>query len=183
MDCRAGAPDPAHPRGKRSVTEDKPDKPDNVPDLSCPASEEPGRTGHTPLGVSMSGPAEGAPTLEGSPQRKDRSLQKLRRSKSIMIQREARRPARERSAKELIAAFLAAGIPVTYKNRIPSRPLCGATTRNGAPCRCYALRNGRCRLHGGLSTGPRTAEGGERTRAGYRAWVERERSRRRGESG
>lgn len=43
-------------------------------------------------------------------------------------------------------------------------PRCGAKTRRGTPCLCPAMRNGRCRLHGGLSTGPRTAEGRERIR-------------------
>src|SRR5436190_15109331 len=38
-------------------------------------------------------------------------------------------------------------------------PKCGAKTRRETPCRCPAMKNGRCRLHGGLSTGPRTAEG------------------------
>ena len=38
-------------------------------------------------------------------------------------------------------------------------PRCGAKNRRGSPCRCPAMRNGRCRLHGGLSTGPTTAEG------------------------
>src|SRR5579864_4879770 len=41
---------------------------------------------------------------------------------------------------------------------------CGAKTRRGTPCQCPAMRNGRCRLHGGLSTGPKTAEGIERIR-------------------
>src|SRR5947209_123450 len=41
---------------------------------------------------------------------------------------------------------------------------CGARTRRGTPCQCPAMRNGRCRLHGGLSTGPKTAEGIERIR-------------------
>lgn len=36
---------------------------------------------------------------------------------------------------------------------------CGAKNRRGLPCRCPAMRNGRCRLHGGLSTGARTPEG------------------------
>jgi hypothetical protein len=31
---------------------------------------------------------------------------------------------------------------------------CEAKTRRGAACRCKALRNGRCKFHGGLSTGP-----------------------------
>jgi hypothetical protein len=38
-------------------------------------------------------------------------------------------------------------------------PRCGAHTRAGGCCRQPAMGNGRCRLHGGLSTGPRTAEG------------------------
>ena len=37
---------------------------------------------------------------------------------------------------------------------------CGAKTRRGTACRRPASkRNGRCRLHGGQSTGPKTAEG------------------------
>ena len=43
-------------------------------------------------------------------------------------------------------------------------PRCGAKNRRGLPCQCPAMRNGRCRLHGGLSTGPRTLEGRERAR-------------------
>jgi hypothetical protein len=38
-------------------------------------------------------------------------------------------------------------------------PRCGAHTRMGHSCRQPAMANGRCRFHGGLSTGPRTAEG------------------------
>jgi len=30
---------------------------------------------------------------------------------------------------------------------------CGAKTRNSAPCRSPAMKNGRCRMHGGKSTG------------------------------
>jgi hypothetical protein len=41
---------------------------------------------------------------------------------------------------------------------------CGAKTRRGTPCKCRAMRNGRCRLHGGLSTGPKTRDGIERIR-------------------
>lgn len=41
-----------------------------------------------------------------------------------------------------------------------SRQRCGAFARStGKPCRMKALVNGRCRLHGGLSTGPKTVEG------------------------
>lgn len=38
--------------------------------------------------------------------------------------------------------------------------LCGAKSkRTGQPCRQPAMKNGRCRLHGGKSTGPKTPEG------------------------
>ncbi len=66
---------------------------------------------------------------------------------------------------------------------------CGAYARStGKPCQAGALRNGRCRNHGGLSTGPKTLEGrrsiaeatrqrmlsGQRIKAleGYRAWLD-----------
>jgi hypothetical protein len=39
---------------------------------------------------------------------------------------------------------------------------CGARTRTGTPCKGPAMRNGRCRMHGGASTGPRTLEGLQR---------------------
>lgn len=43
-------------------------------------------------------------------------------------------------------------------------PRCGAKSRLGHPCRQPAMKNGRCRLHGGKSTGPKTAKGKERSR-------------------
>jgi hypothetical protein len=43
-------------------------------------------------------------------------------------------------------------------------PRCGAKTRRATCCQCPAMPNGRCRLHGGLSTGPLTPEGIERIR-------------------
>jgi hypothetical protein len=46
-------------------------------------------------------------------------------------------------------------------------PRCGAKTRapRSGPCRAPAMKNGRCRMHGGKSTGPRTEEGRARIRA------------------
>jgi hypothetical protein len=44
-------------------------------------------------------------------------------------------------------------------------PRCGAKTRFGCPCRGPAMKNGRCRMHGGASTGPKTAEGRARIAA------------------
>ena len=53
----------------------------------------------------------------------------------------------------------------TYKY-MPSLPpefhdlRCGAKTRAGTPCRMKSIySNSRCKLHGGLSTGPRSLEG------------------------
>jgi hypothetical protein len=47
---------------------------------------------------------------------------------------------------------------------LTTAPRCGAKTRRGTSCQCPAMKNGRCRLHGGLSTGARTPEGIERIR-------------------
>ena len=44
------------------------------------------------------------------------------------------------------------------RSPIASTP-CGARNRRGSPCKCPAMPNGRCRLHGGLSTGPRSPAG------------------------
>jgi hypothetical protein len=43
-------------------------------------------------------------------------------------------------------------------------PRCGAKTRRGTPCMGPAMTNGRCRMHGGCSTGPRTPAGLKRSR-------------------
>jgi hypothetical protein len=43
-------------------------------------------------------------------------------------------------------------------------PRCGARTRAGGSCQQPAMPNGRCRLHGGMSTGARTEAGRERLR-------------------
>ena len=68
------------------------------------------------------------------------------------------------------------------------KSLCKALARStGKPCMAKALANGRCRNHGGLSTGAKTIEGKQRlaealeTRltkgqlekaiAGYQAWL------------
>lgn len=41
---------------------------------------------------------------------------------------------------------------------------CGARTRAGTPCKITAIyANGRCKLHGGLSTGPTSADGKARS--------------------
>ena len=61
--------------------------------------------------------------------------------------------------------------PATTERRAVQRCLaastafCGAKTRSGSPCGNLPMTNGRCYLHGGLSTGPRTADGIARQRA------------------
>ena len=72
------------------------------------------------------------------------------------------------------------GEPITSKSE---RPRCGAKTRVGDRCKAPVVwdhvndvpRNRRCRMHGGLSTGPRTEEGLQRTlkalRAGRVRWL------------
>jgi hypothetical protein len=60
--------------------------------------------------------------------------------------------------------------PGTLKNGNRSGDLslvrrCGGGTRAGRSCRGPAMANGRCRMHGGKSTGPRTVEGRKRCRA------------------
>jgi hypothetical protein len=49
--------------------------------------------------------------------------------------------------------------------RANAAPRCGARSkRTGRPCRGAAMANGRCKVHGGKSTRPRTPEGLERSR-------------------
>src|SRR3989338_11232965 len=38
-------------------------------------------------------------------------------------------------------------------------PRCEAKTRSGLRCMAPAMKNGRCRMHGGKSTGPKTSGG------------------------
>jgi len=44
---------------------------------------------------------------------------------------------------------------------------CGAKTRKGTQCQAPAMKNGRCRLHGGKSTGPKTLQGIEKIRQAH----------------
>jgi hypothetical protein len=68
-------------------------------------------------------------------------------------------PARERKLIERLRAPLEALVKAN------AAPRCGARSkRTGKPCRAAAMLNGRCRVHGGKSTGPRTPEGLERSR-------------------
>ncbi len=54
---------------------------------------------------------------------------------------------------------------------------CGAKTRKGTPCQCKALlRGGKCKFHGGMSTGAKTPEGKTRQLAGFYRWLAQYRS-------
>lgn len=49
---------------------------------------------------------------------------------------------------------------MSNKFRLDSLPLCGAKNRQGKPCKRRGnKRNGRCKLHGGKSTGAKTEQG------------------------
>ncbi len=55
------------------------------------------------------------------------------------------------------------------------RKICGAKNRNGLPCQCkLLLRGGKCKFHGGMSTGPKTQDGKKKSlealRAGWAKW-------------
>lgn len=73
-------------------------------------------------------------------------------------------------------------------DRANTAPRCGAKgKRTGQPCQGAAMPNGRCRMHGGASTGARTAEGKARCRAapikhGMRDASARDRARQRSEA-
>src|SRR5437763_201077 len=67
--------------------------------------------------------------------------------------------AREREPIERVRARLEALV------RANAAPRCGARSkRTRKPCLGAAMPNGRCKFHGGKSTGPRTPEGLERSR-------------------
>ena len=45
-------------------------------------------------------------------------------------------------------------------DKLKLKKQCGAHARTtGAPCKAKALPSGRCKLHGGMSTGPKTLKG------------------------
>jgi len=60
----------------------------------------------------------------------------------------------------LIADWGDVDIPELLDEEPAARPTCGAKTQMGTPCRRRLLGNGgRCSLHGGASTGPKSLEG------------------------
>ena len=65
------------------------------------------------------------------------------------------------------AALTKAGHATRFGADWPGRR-CGAKTRQGTPCQNPAIKGrSRCKLHGGKSTGPRTAEGKARVAAAH----------------
>ena len=83
---------------------------------------------------------------------------------------------------------LLGGIPWRFGPNWPGKR-CEAKTRKGTPCQRPAkLPVGRCRLHGGASTGPRTEEGLKRlavskTKHGCFKKIERAKAKARAEQG
>ena len=64
---------------------------------------------------------------------------------------------------------------IRYLASLPRLKRCEAKTRSGKPCQRWAMPNGRCYLHGGASTGPKTPEGRRRAieamQAGRKRWL------------
>ena len=80
--------------------------------------------------------------------------------KDLMSRREY--AAVDRMVRNLVTEYSAPARPPRS-----DRPRCTAVTRKGEPCKAPAVwlpgetqpRNGKCRVHGGLSTGPNTEDG------------------------
>jgi hypothetical protein len=69
---------------------------------------------------------------------------------------------------ELTRPAMCGATPARQRGDPNLAPRCGAKARTtGSACRAPAMKNGRCRLHGGKSTGPRTAEGLARMAAAH----------------
>ena len=67
-------------------------------------------------------------------------------------------------AKSNIDYLIQAGKPTRFGLNWSGRR-CLARTRSGGQCQCPAMKDkARCRIHGGLSTGPRTKDGKEKVR-------------------
>ncbi|WP_414636644.1 HGGxSTG domain-containing protein [Arenimonas sp.] len=74
-----------------------------------------------------------------------------------------RKPAPRKQAKRPLATLSHLRAPISrLRKKSAGKPIvrCGAKTQSGKPCRGRAVaKNGRCRWHGGYSTGPKTPEG------------------------
>lgn len=80
-------------------------------------------------------------------------------------------------AHERTVTFTISGRQVPSTLPISAEFACGAKTRKGTPCKMKVTwANGRCKLHGGLSTGVLTEAGKVRIREAQRRRRERERN-------
>lgn len=112
-----------------------------------------------------------------------RHLQELRREvrdfRASQMEKEAQHDAMRQAYYSIPPRFRPQPAPGRYErepwpDHLRAIP-CGATTRSGTPCKITVLyRNGRCKLHGGMSTGAKTKAGRKRQRDGFRAWQERQ---------
>ena len=88
----------------------------------------------------------------------------------------ARRGVLDRNTEnDVINRFFTGSTRATLLRISNRRVICGAKTRKGTPCKAKSEPGKkRCRLHGGLSTGPKTEEGRRRIAAAQRQrWRER----------
>lgn len=111
-----------------------------------------------------------------------RACQQARRTIALMV----RRQVSPSEGEALLAAIRDLERPSLWIGRQPKadRPLCGARTRAGTPCQARAVEGkDRCRMHGGLSTGPRTAEGRARLSEALKARHARRRAEKIAERG
>ena len=105
-------------------------------------------------------------------------MRKLRRSSTLRV---PATPTRNEITAEAPAREVAQQLAAQLRER-PYQPpagkkLCGARKKHGGqPCRGVALRSGRCKWHGGLSTGPRTPEGRARIAESNRRRAEAKRA-------
>ena len=75
---------------------------------------------------------------------------------------------------EIAREFIAMGIYRSGRGGRLRNGKCGAHARTtGKPCQAPAMGNGRCKLHGGKSTGPRTKAGAKRSAAAARKGMKR----------
>lgn len=149
--------------------------------LRNPEAAEPGHAGteneaHGRLGIARAGHQDRSKAPETGRQEhgKAADLTKPDRARPFDPQADLRRRyvATLKAAAERMAAAIEKGWPESLQERAgrfdwaPFADLrCGAKTRAGTPCKRRDLyRSGRCPMHGGLSTGPRTVEGKARSR-------------------
>jgi hypothetical protein len=126
--------------------------------------------------ASATGPNGPAPNGANTPRPAGKSESRpLRERKRRLVERDARVPAGPR-------AEYGDQDPLAHLNRVlgpvdpaieGGRVTCGARTRKGSLCLALGGENGRCRNHGSLATGPRTAAGWAKTRAGYWLWLDK----------